>query len=76
MNLAPGSRLAIEVEPLERGRLRLSVRARVGHSGSRDLAPPRICSGWAEAWAAVELLAQERLAQAGLDVVRERRDGS
>ncbi len=74
MTLAPGSRVAIEFEPLERGRIRVTLRTRVGHSGARDLAPPRICAGWPEAWAAVELLAQERLAQAGLEVVRERRD--
>lgn len=73
MNLANGSRLAIEVEPLDGGRLRVALRTRVGHSGSKDLAPPKICSGWAEAWAAIELLAQERLARIGLEAVDKRR---
>jgi hypothetical protein len=72
MTLAPGSRMAIEFEPLERGRVRVTLRVRVGNTGSRDLAPPKVCASMAEAWAEVELLAQERLAQIGLEAIRER----
>ena len=72
MKIAPGSRIAIEIEPLEHGRCRVVQRLRVGHTGAKDMGAPKICSSEADAWAAIELLAQEQLARIGLDVVRRR----
>ncbi len=71
MKLAAGSRMAIEVEPVGK-RLRVSLRQRVGHSGFKDIAPPKDVDDWASVWAAIELLAQEQLARLGLDEVRRR----
>ena len=71
MKLATGSRMAIEVEHVGK-RLRVALRQRVGHSGAKDIAPPKDCDDWAGVWAAIELLAQEQLARLGLDEVRKR----
>ncbi len=71
MKLAAGSRMAIEVELVGR-RLQVSLRQRVGHSGTKDITPPKYVDDWAGVWAAIELLAQEQLARLGLDEVRRR----
>jgi hypothetical protein len=72
MKLQPGTRRTIELEPVEGGRLKLTHRLRVGNSGSRDLSPPKIVANELEAFATIEIWAQEELARAGLVEVRKR----
>lgn len=70
MNLKQGTRLAVEVEPVDGGRVRVCFRLRVGNSGARDLIPPRVVASHLEALGVIEIWAQEEQARAGLGAVR------
>jgi hypothetical protein len=65
MNLRPGSRFALEVEPHGR-RLKVTPRIRVGKSAVRDMGKPIVGDGWADIWIEIERLAQDELAKIGL----------
>jgi hypothetical protein len=64
-NLRPGTRFAMEAEPLGDGRFRVVARVRVGAT-AKDLGPAKIVRGEAEVHIEMERWHQEALARLGL----------
>ena len=65
-NLKPGTRFAMEAEPLGDGRFRVVARVRVGTTVAHDLGPAKIVRGEAEVHIEMERWHQEALARLGL----------
>lgn len=67
LQLRPGTRLSIEIEPVEGRGLRVTPRLRFGTSGVEDLDKPQFAASELKALELVEVWAQECQARIGLD---------